>query len=178
MEFSTKFEGREERIVRLFADTFAASEGADEGAVIGDLVRDLLGHAPAGDIRVFTAEETGDLRAGAVFSRLIYEDPRTVFILSPMAVGTGHQGQGLGQRLLTHALASLAASGVDVAVTYGDPAFYSKIGFQQVSEAVVPAPLPLSQPHGWMAQALGATGLGPLRGPCTCVPALNKPAIW
>jgi predicted N-acetyltransferase YhbS len=116
---------------------------------------------------------------GAVFTRLAFaDDPRTVFILAPMAVATDRQGQGIGQALLRHALDALQAEGVDVAMTYGDPAFYGKVGFLSVSTQTVAAPQPLSQPEGWVGQSLTGAPLSPLRGPCTCVAALNDPAFW
>jgi putative acetyltransferase len=33
-------------------------------------------------------------------------------------------------------------------MTYGDPAYYGKVGFLPVAEHVVPAPFPLSMPIG------------------------------
>jgi len=179
MEFSTGFSDNEEEIAGLFAAVFTASEGAGEGALIGGLVRALLSGTPAEDIRVFTARDRGALVGGAVFTRLCYEgDPRTVFLLSPMAVATDRQGEGIGQALLRHALAALRAESVDVAMTYGDPAFYGRTGFMPLSVATVPAPRPLSQPGGWVGQSLVGADMAPFAGPCTCVAALDDPALW
>ena len=179
MYFSTKTEGVEEQIVDLFATTFNASEGADEGALIGNLVSKLLSNTPREDIYVFTAYDHGEIIGGAVFSRLIYEDdPRSVFILSPMAVASDRHGQGIGKALLSHALAVLRDDGVAVAITYGDPAFYSKVGFLTLNETTAPPPLKLSYPMGWIGQSLSDEPLQALQGNCTCVAALNDPAIW
>lgn len=115
----------------------------------------------------------------AIFSRLTYaDDPRSVFILSPMAVATDRQGKGVGQALLNHALSVLSDTGVAVAITYGDPAFYGKVGFLPLDEATAAPPLPLSFPTGWIGQSLTDERLYPLQGTCTCVAALNDPAIW
>jgi len=177
--FSDKTEGVEEQIIDLFAATFTASEGADEGALIGNLVSNLLSSTPHEDIYVFTAHDRGEIIAGAIFSRLIYtDDPRSVFILSPMAVVTDRHGQGIGQALLKHALAVLRDNGVSVAITYGDPAFYGKVGFLPLDEGTAAAPLPLSFPMGWIGQSLSEEPLHALKGKCTCVAALNDPAIW
>jgi len=179
MTFSNQFKGREQPIIELFAQTFSASEGAEEGALIGSLVNNLLNGTAQGDIHVFTAKANGELIGGAIFTRLTYaNDPRIVFILSPMAVATDHQGKGIGQALLTHALAELREAGVDVAITYGDPAFYDKVGFVPVSETVVPSPLPLSQPQGWIGQSLTGAALTAMQGPGNCVTALNDPTLW
>jgi predicted N-acetyltransferase YhbS len=179
MEFSKNFQGCEQEIADLFAATFAASEGAEEGALIGGLVRNLLSGTAEPDLFVFTALEGTTIVGAAIFTRLTYaRDPRRVFILSPMAVATDRQGEGIGQSLLIHALAALREAGVDVAMTYGDPAFYGKVGFMPMTEAAAPAPLPLSHPEGWMGQSLTGAEMTPLQGPCTCVAALNDPAFW
>ena len=179
MEFSTGFKGREQEMIDLFSSTFTASEGAEEGALIGDLVRNLLGGTAEDDLFVFTAQEAGVLVGGIVFSRLTYDqDDRTVFLLAPVAVATGHQGQGVGQRLLNHGLAALRDAGVDIAVTYGDPNYYSKVGFAPITEAFAPAPFKLNHPEGWLGQSLTNREMTPLKGPSRCVEALNDPAFW
>jgi len=179
MEFETDITGREQEIVALFQDTFTASEGAEEGALIGAFVQRLLRETPAQDMCVFIGVEAGRVIAAVVFTRLSYpQDSRTVFLLSPMAVASGRQGAGLGQALLAHALAALKTVGVDGAVTYGDPAFYGKLGFRPLAQADAAAPLPLSQPMGWIGQSLTDAPLVPLKGPSRCVAALDDPALW
>lgn len=179
MEFSVNRGGAEEQIVNLFLATFTASEGTDEGDLIETLVRNLLGGTRQNDMYVFTANDDGELIGGAIFSRLTYaDDPRSVFILSPMAVSTNRQGEGIGQALLNHALAVLRDDGVAVAITYGDPAFYGKVGFLPLDEDTAASPLPLSFPVGWIGQSLTGEPLDPLKGKCTCVTALNNPTIW
>lgn len=179
MKFVTGFKRREADITGLFAATFTASEGAEEGALIGDLVRDFLGGTAEGDLFVFTAEEAGKIVGGIVFSRLTYtDDDRTVFVLGPVAVATDQQGRGVGQRLLTYGLTALRAAGVDIVVTYGDPAYYSKVGFTPISEAFAPAPFKLSHPEGWLVKALTDTELTPLKGAARSVAALDNPAFW
>ena len=166
-------------IAELFRVTFTASEGADEGALIEDFVKSLLSTTPQSDIRVFLGAQDGALCAAAVFTRLKYpEDPRTVFILSPMAVAPDFQRRGWGQSLLSHALATLREEGVDIAVTYGDPGYYKRVGFSPISEKIVPAPMPLSYPEGWIAQSLGEDPLSAIKGPCICAPALKRQDIW
>ncbi|MBZ8117774.1 N-acetyltransferase [Roseovarius sp. LXJ103] len=179
MEFHDKSDGLVEEIIDLFASTFTASEGADEGAVIGTLVSNLLGSTAEKDIFVFTALENGRVIGGAIFSRLTFaDDPRSVFILSPMAVMTKMQGKGVGQALLTNALSALRDNAVEVALTYGAPRFYAKVGFRPLDEAAAAPPLPLSFPEGWVGQSLTDEPLHPLQGNSTCVTALNDPAIW
>ena len=170
---------RMDQVALLFKRTFADSEGAEEGAVIHDLAHALLTTTPEDDLRVFSAEEDGTLTACAIFTRLRFAgDPRAAFLLSPMAVATAHQGQGVGQALIRHALETLRAEGVDVAVTYGDPNFYGRVGFEPVSADTVPPPQPLNMPEGWIAQSLTDAPLTALAGPSVCVPALDRPDVW
>ena len=179
MNFSTDYETHANAIADLFASTFTASEGAEEGAVIGTLVRRLIAETPAKDLRVVTAWADGTLLGGIIFTHLTYaSDPRTVFMMAPVAVSTAYQGKGIGQQLIAHSLDALRQEGVDIAVTYGDPAFYGRVGFKPVSEADLPAPQPLNQPHGWIAQSLTEAPLTSLRGPARCVAPFNDPGLW
>ena len=179
MDYSTDYTTHAKAIAELFASTFTASEGAEEGALIGDLARRLIAETSPEDLRVFTAWEDGALVGSIFFPRLTSAgDPRTVFMMAPVAVATAHQSKGIGQRLIAHGLDALRQEGVDIAVTYGDPAFYGRVGFKPVSEADLPAPQPLQQPQGWIAQSLTDEPLTPMRGSAACVAAFDDPALW
>ncbi|MGI3183950.1 GNAT family N-acetyltransferase [Nioella aestuarii] len=179
MQFTTEYRSRQAALVTLFRDTFAVSEGAEEGAVIGAFVERLLGETSAEDLRVFAVLD-GDTPIGCIcFSRLDYaEDPRRVMLLSPVAVATVAQGSGLGQALIRHGLNVLRGEGIDIAITYGDSAYYGKVGFRPLTEEIARAPLPLSHPEGWIGQSLKSSDVGPLKGPSRPVPALDDPALW
>ncbi|MBF9024013.1 N-acetyltransferase [Rhodobacterales bacterium HKCCD6035] len=156
----------------VFLKSFTASAGAEEGGFVSELAADLIKTTPENDIAAFIAHE-GDMCVGAViFTRLYFpQTSRIVFLLSPMAVLPNHQGQGL----IAYALSQLVGY---IVVTYGDPAFYGKTGFATIDPAVLPAPYPLSQPQGWIAQSLTKAPILPLEGPATCAPALQNPAYW
>lgn len=179
MDYATDSTIHAGAIETLFASTFTASEGAREGARIGALARRLIMQTPADDLRAFTAWQDGALVGGIIFTRLAYAgDPRRVFMMAPVAVATRHQGTGIGQRPIAHGLDAIRSEGVDVAVTYGDPAFYGRVGFRPVAPVDLPAPQPLSQPNGWIAQSLTDAPLTPFQGPVRCVPAFDDPALW
>jgi putative acetyltransferase len=179
MEFSAEFKGREQDIADLFRATFTDSEGADEGELIGNLARALMATTEDDHLYVFTAEEDGTLLGCIIFSRLSYDrDDRVVFLLAPVAVATDRQGQGIGQKLLTHGLNVLREAGVDIALTYGDPNYYARVGFRPITEAVASAPFKLQYPQGWLAQSLTGSDVTPLQGAATCVAALDDPAFW
>lgn len=179
MEISAGYKARHRALVALFRASFSDAEGAEEGALIGNFVDRLLGDTAAADLRVFTALDEDDPIACICFSRLDYaEDPRRVMLLSPVAVATAAQGKGVGQALIRHGLDVLRAEGVAVAITYGDPAFYGRVGFRPITEDEARAPLPLSHPQGWIGQSLDGKEFTPLSGPARAVAALNDPDLW
>ena len=167
------------QIVDLFYTSFSASEGESEGALIRTLVQNFLENTPEPDIFIFAALRHDTVVGCAIFSRLTYsDDARNVFILSPMAVHPNHQNNGIGQNLLLESIGFLKKQGIDILMTYGDPAYYGKVGFLPLAEHVVPAPFPLSMPIGWIGQSLNEANITTVQGSCACVPALNNPAIW
>jgi predicted N-acetyltransferase YhbS len=85
---------------------------------------------------------------------------------------------GIGQALIAHGLQEMEERGVEVVTTYGDPAFYSKVGFHPLSQDVIEAPYELSQPEGWLGQSLSQDAIEPIPGHCSCVKALDDPAYW
>lgn len=179
MDFATACGDRAEETVALFKRTFTASEGAEEGQLIGRLVAEMCATTAEEDLVVVSCLEDGGLIGCSVFSRLIYpEDDRTVFVMAPVAVETERQRRGLGQALIRHGLETLRARGVDVAMTYGDPAYYGKVGFAPTPEAQARAPRTLTYPDGWLAQSLTERPLDPLKGPSRCVAALDSPDYW
>jgi putative acetyltransferase len=178
MEYRAYGAGDAEAVERLFVDVFSASEGEEEGRRIGDLVRQLMATTPARDLEGFVAAHRGGIVGAIFFSRLTVEQDMEVFLLSPVAVGTDWQGQGIGQALITHGLGVLREQGVQVVTTYGDPAFYAKVGFEPVSEDVIAPPVALSQPEGWLGQSLTGEMPRSIPGRCRCVEALNDPVYW
>ena len=93
-----------------------------------------------------------------------------------MHISGGQEMNGIRfYELIRVALKSL---GVNLAFTYGDPAFYSKTGFTQISESVVKAPYVLSQPIGWLAQTLDGNPIKATHGATQCVEALSDQKYW
>lgn len=165
-------------IIELFSKTFSDSEGPTEGQMIGQLVNNLISQTPEQDISVAVARDGSDVVGCILFTRLAFENERECFLMAPVAVRTDYQGKGVGQALIEFGLTSMRDQGVKLAFTYGDPKFYSKTGFEQVTEQAFEAPLPLSFPHGWMAQSLSEEKIEALSGRSVCVPAFNQPELW
>lgn len=178
MEFRHHTQNDSQGIVLLFSSVFAQAEGEAEGALIGQLAHDLLENTDEQDRYCFVAVDDGQIVGSIVFSRLDFESDIDAFILSPVAVHSSHQGQGIGQALINHGLSELKNRGVSIVLTYGDPRFYRKVGFHPILQETLRAPFELSQPEGWLGQSLSDASVEALSGDCTCVEALNDPAYW
>ncbi|HDM8215356.1 GNAT family N-acetyltransferase [Vibrio campbellii] len=164
-------------MIALFTQTFSDSEGEVEGKTIGSLVGDLLSTTPERELKGFVAKQDERLISGVLFTPLRFENGEVGYLLSPMATLTECQGKGVGQALINFGLEQLKQQGIELVFTYGDPNFYSRVGFQPVTEAQFKAPHTLSFPHGWLAQSL-AGELTPIQGTSYCVKGLDSPAYW
>jgi len=178
MDHSLTYAAHTGAIEALFKDTFTASEGAEEGGRIERLAHELMSQTPDEDLRVVTTWDRGALIACIMFTRMTYTNSSDVFLLSPVAVSTAHQRRGVGQAILRFGLNALREEGATAVVTYGDPAYYAKVGFQPVSVYEVPAPHTLQYPHGWQAQSLSTAPLPVLQGPVRTVAAFDDPSLW
>lgn len=165
-------------IVRLFVSVFSDSEGQSEGTLIGRLAKNLFDTTDERDLFNYVADDDGQIVGSIFFSRLGFEDSSDGFILAPVAVCGDRQGRGVGQALIRHGLADLKDRGISTVLTYGDPAFYRKVGFCPISHLLVKAPFELSQPEGWLGQSLVGDPIESLCGSCRCVEALDDSVYW
>ncbi len=165
-------------IVDLFKSVFTEFEGETEGALIGQLSKELILSTDEQDLYGFVAVDSGKLVGSIFFSRLTFEKGVDVFLLAPVAIHSDYQGKGIGQNLINHGLRELKKRGVRIVTTYGDPAFYSKVGFSPISQEVIAAPLELSQPEGWLGQSLVGDSIESLPGSSSCVKAFNNSVYW
>ncbi|MDY0135672.1 MAG: N-acetyltransferase [Thiomicrospira sp.] len=166
-------------IVDLFHQTFSASEGEQEGALIADLAKQLCQTTRPADLQIYVAIEDLQIIGCIMLTRLTYpQSEKIVFMLAPVAVHPNVQRRGIGQALIEFAKTEMKQQGVDVMVTYGDIGFYAKVGFAPVAEVVLPSPMPLSYPQGWLAQSLKRHEIQPIAGPAECVEAFSNPAYW
>ena len=165
-------------VSELFTSVFTSSEGEEEGKLIGKLVSELAPNIDNRDIFCFGAY-IQELLVGSIFlTRLRFEGSLSVYMLAPVAVRTEYQGKGIGQSLIKYGLDEMKNLSVSVAVTYGDPSYYSKVGFQALSESVIQAPLKLSMPEGWLGCSLTGEKIPVINERPTCVKEFNDPIYW
>lgn len=167
-----------EAVTELFTSAFTASEGEKEGRLIGNLASELSSEIDDREILCFGACEGESIIGSIFFTPLRFKAGIEVYMLAPVAVRTEHQGKGVGQALIRYGLDELKNRSVDVAVTYGDPAYYSRVGFRPLSEKVLPAPHELSMPFGWQGQSLAGEPIPALDERPACVRQFNDPALW
>lgn len=178
MELSLFNPSQSQEVIELFTKVFSASEGETEGQLIGSLVSDLIATTKPQDLIGFVAISDGGIVGSLFFSRLVVPGKKITFILSPVAVATDEQGKGIGQQLINYGISHLKSLSVDIAFTYGDPGFYSRVGFIPISESIVKAPLKLTYPEGWLAQSLDGSPIKAMEGTSHCVEALNDQKYW
>lgn len=173
------YEKKDDQQIRaLFIKVFSDSAGDAEGKTVGRLVSDMMEGTESDDILGFVAKENAELIGSIFFTRMFFGLGVDAFILSPVAVHTRYQGQGVGKNLITFGLDHLKAQGAQLVFTYGDPNYYLNVGFQCVSEEVFKAPFPLSQPEGWLCQTLDGSEMTPVTERPRCVDALSYPEYW
>jgi len=178
MKFSIFSESKSQKVIDLFKSVFSASEGEEEGKIIGDFVANLISTTRPQDLIGCIAEENEIIFGCIFFSRFTVPSGQVAFILSPVAVSTDVQRTGIGQKLVQYGLDHLRSLNVNLVFTYGDPSYYSKIGFKQIDENIVKAPCPLTQPIGWLAQSLDGQEIKAMAGATRCVNALNDRSLW
>jgi predicted N-acetyltransferase YhbS len=178
MNLKVLVESNQKAVTELFTSVFTSSEGEKEGKLIGDLASGLCSNIDNQEIICFGAYENESLIGSIFFTRLRFDEPIRIYMLAPVAVSIEHQRKGIGQALINYGLNELKNRSVSVAITYGDPSFYSKVGFEPLSENVIQAPLKLSMPVGWLGQSLTDDPIPTINERPTCVKEFYDPVYW
>lgn len=94
----------------------------------------------AGELAVSLVEDGGDGLLGHVALSPVHLSDGTPgwFGLGPVSVHPGHQGRGIGRRLVDAALARLREDGAAGCVVLGDPGYYGRFGFLPCPGLVLP----------------------------------------
>jgi predicted N-acetyltransferase YhbS len=178
MNYQTIDKSKQKEVTDLFTSVFTSSEGENEGALIGSLSSNLASSIDNEETICLGVYESETLIASIFFTRLKFNNSIQVYMLAPVAVSTEYQGKGIGQALINYGLNELRKRSTSVVVTYGDPSFYSKVGFQELSENVIQAPLKLSMPFGWLGQSLTGEPIPTINERPLCVKEFNDPVYW
>lgn len=120
-------------LVTLVAFMQVASSRHDEQEIIAALRADQALSVS------LVAEHDGYVVGHAAASPVTISDgARGWYGLGPVSVGPGHQGQGIGSRLVRAVLDALREQGASGSVVLGDPEFYARFGFVQEPGLILP----------------------------------------
>ena len=178
MIYQTIDKSKQKELEKLFTTVFTSSEGEKEGKLIGELSLSLALGIDNEEIICFCACEKDSIIGAVFFTLLKFNSPVKVYMLAPVAVSTENQGKGIGQTLINNGLNEIKKRSANVVVTYGDPSYYSKVGFQALSEQVIQAPFKLSMPFGWLGQSLTEEPIPAINERSVCVKEFNDPVYW
>lgn len=178
MNYKILDKNSKEEVASLFTSVFSSSEGKKKGMLIGDLASELSSKIDNEEIICLGAYENDSLIGSIFFTRLRFNESMQVYMLAPVAVSTVHQGKGIGQELINYGLSELKKRSVAIAITYGDPSFYSKCRFKSLPESIIQAPMNLSMPEGWLGQSLTNEPIQAIEQRPTCVSEFSNPIYW
>ena len=102
--------------------------------VVADLVDALRSSPDWIDGLSFVAELEGRVVAHILFSRALLDaPPRLVEVLElgPVGVARAYQGRGIGSALVRHGLEQVHRRSEPLVFLEGDPAYYSRFGFEE-----------------------------------------------
>ena len=135
----------------MFAEFLRPMQPGEEGDVQALLEASFEGHAEA---RLVQALRTAGDMAGEMvlpmgpeiigyYALSKMRSPSNWLALAPAAVHPGHQGRGHGRRMLGQLTAWAKAAGQWV-VVLGEPAFYTRCGFDLARAARLTSPYPIT----------------------------------
>lgn len=129
--------------------------GCDEHFLV-HLIRDAKEFIPELDL---VAENDGEIVGNIIYahSRVIAADGTVFPVLTfgPLSVLPDYQKKGIGRRLIRYSVDRAKEMGFPAILIYGDPAYYSKIGFEAAEK------FNIRNGHGMFAAALQAYELYP-----------------
>ena len=140
------------------------------------LVKELL-EKKTGTLSLIARSE-GEMAGHICFTNCRVEGAREpVALLGPLAVPNQRQKQGIGLALIKEGLKYLEAEDIAIVFVLGDPAYYSRSGFQPETNIIPPYPLPDEWQGAWQSRSLVANGKAP-QGKLLVPDVWMKKALW
>jgi predicted N-acetyltransferase YhbS len=87
------------------------------------------GRLPAEGLAFTALDEKGRVIGTVRLWNIIAGSAGPALLLGPLAVDARHQSQGIGRKLMNHALATAQVLGHDAVLLVGDAPYYSRFGF-------------------------------------------------
>ena len=152
----------------------------NESKEISKLALDLSTETSSPQIVSLVAEVDNKIVGYVSYSPIFLKSDTGIsgYILSPLAVSTEYQKQGVGKKLINYGIDMLTKDGVGVLLVYGDPDYYGRFGFnEEIGRLFVP-PYPLEHPFGWTGIMLDRNAILEIPINFDCVASLSKPDLW
>lgn len=146
--------GDEEGILALVAAAFSdATRDASEEL---EIVRATWAITDAEQLIELVADDDGTVVAHALAAPGVIDGvPTSVAGVAPVCVAPSHQGRGVGTALMESLVAAATARGWPLLVLLGDPAYYTRFGFEAAGPlGLTYAPAGAGSPH-FQARQLG-----------------------
>jgi len=178
-----RIRGAEKSDAKAVSEVVRAAFGPDQGPEIERLVTDLLDDATAAPVVSLVAESDQVVVGHILFTRARFEQSDVSgrpAILAPLSVHPGHQGMGVGKRLISEGLRDAGKTGYDLVFVLGHPAYYQKRGFVSAGRFGFVAPYPIQPKNAdaWMVQEVRRGALSKQSCRVMCANALDDPKHW
>jgi putative acetyltransferase len=128
-------------ISNFFYDVFFQSEGKQEGLTLQELTLQLTEQIQNPLILGIKAHSNNEILGGLFLTQLQFQEGIRASLLAPVGVHPNHQGKKIGTQLIEYAVQYIKSQETPFLMTYGDPKYYSRFGFQWVSTQSIPLPI-------------------------------------
>ncbi len=152
----------------------------EENKLISILAKELSDKISTPPVKSFIAEIDSKIIGYVSFSPIFFKLNTNIsgYILSPLAVSSNNQKQGIGTKIVNFGINELIKKGVHVLLVYGDPGYYKRFGFNEdIGKSFVPQ-YTLKYPFGWLGIKLNsyAASISPIE--FKYIDGLNKQELW
>ena len=178
IKFSLTKNNKAKSIQSFFKRVFTKSGGKNEGNIVGNLSFKLANQVDGKDVIGIEGKIKNKIIAYIFLTKLSFKEDCLVYLLAPVAVDSKIQKKGMGKKIIKYGIKYLKRHKVDILMTYGDPSYYSKVGFKKTKVSIIPAPYKLSQPIGWLINKISSKKLNKFKSKPNCVRPLRNKNLW
>ena len=178
IKFSLTKTNKAKSIQHFFKNVFTKSDGKKEGNIVGALSFKLAKLIDERNIIGIEGKINNKIVAYTFLTKLSFKEDCLIYLLAPVAVDNKIQKKGVGKKIIKFGIKYLKEHKVDILMTYGDPSYYSKVGFKKTKVSIIPAPYKLSQPIGWLINKISSKKINKFKSKPNCVRPFKNKKFW
>ncbi len=178
VKFSLTKTNKSKSIQNFFKKVFTKSEGKKEGNIVSNLSFKLAKSIDEKNVIGIEGKIKNKIIAYIFLTKLSFKEDCLVYLLAPVAVDSKIQKKGMGKKIIRYGINYLKQNKVDILMTYGDPNYYSKLGFKKTKISLIPAPFKLSQPIGWLINKISSKKIPTFKKKPLCVLPFRNRKLW